>query len=340
MNIKDIAKKSGVSVATISRAINPETRSKVSASTLERVDKLIEKYSYTPNLSARNLNRVSTKVIGVVFPYFYGIFYHSYYSNILAGVSDALIRAGYGFKIILLKEGKKWDYFDFKKGEHVDGLIITHWPMFFSNKAILEKMTLPCAVISDLKKNVDALFVAADQEMGGHKAAEHLYAIGHRRFAVMLGSDGSIDGELRMKGFNEFLKNKGIMIDPVCIIKADYQEELAYQRVGAIFESKRKPTAIFCLNDLMAFGVLRKLNELKIKCPQDVSVVGFDNDVRGNIVKPALTTIDLGIYRVAQEGVNKVLDYLALSAPKKPLTGRVVFPVDLVVRGSTALLAT
>ena len=98
-----MAKKAGVSVATISRAMNEETRKKVSQETLIKIDRLVERCKYTPSLAAKNLRKTSTKTIGVVFPYVNNIFYSSYYTNILSGVANYLIGTEYQFKLILLK---------------------------------------------------------------------------------------------------------------------------------------------------------------------------------------------------------------------------------------------
>ncbi len=336
LNIRDIARKAGVSVATISRAINPETRCKIAPKTLISVDALIRKYGYTPNLSARNLNKTSTKTIGVIFPYFSGLFYHSHYVNILAGVSDALLTTDYQFKTLLLRgEKEKWDHYDFKKGEHVDGLIIEHWPYFFSDKSILENMKIPCVVISDLRRNVKTFFACGDQIAGGRKVAEYLFGLGHRHFSVLTGLDTSTDSQLRLKGFCDYLKAKGVSLNGRWIIRADYREDMAYERVGEVFKERTRPTAVFCLNDQMAIGVLWKLKGLNIDCPKEVSVVGYDNEIRGQLCRPSLTSVNVPLYDLAAEGVRRIISHLKSPAAAKPLTGHVLYPVELIVRGST-----
>jgi len=337
LNIKDIAKKADVSVATISRAINPETRSKVTRKTLEHVDRIIRKYGYTPNLSARNLNKTSTKTIGVVFPYFKGIFHHSYYVQTLAGISDYLLNTDYQFKMLLLKEEKgKWDHYDFRKGEHVDGLILEHWPYFFSDKSILENMKIPCVVVSDFRKDIKTFFVCGDQESGGRQAAEHLFGLGHRRFAVLTGFKESPDSHLRLKGFQDYLQTQGVIFNDQWVIPADFREDMAYQSVEEVLKASQRPTAIFCLNDQMAFGVLRKLKDLNIQCPQEISVVGYDNEIRAQLSSPSLTSVNVPLYDLAAEGVRRLITHLESQEASKPLRGKILQPVQLVVRASTA----
>lgn len=340
MNIKDMAAKAGVSVATISRAINPETRNKVALKTLQAVDRLIIKYKYTPHLAARNLNKTVTKTIGVIFPYFPGIFYHPYYVNVLAGISDYLLNTEYQFKILLLKkEHETWDHYDFKKGEHVDGLIVTHWTKFFSSSRVLEKMTIPCVVVNDFVPGMKIFFVCGDQASGGKKVAEYLYGLGHRCFAVVCGSRSSTDSDLRFKGFSSFLKSKGIALNQAWVIHADYREDLAYEKVGDILKDKKKPTAIFCLSDQMAFGVLRKLKDLHIPCPQKISVVGFDNDPRAGLCEPPLASVEVPLYDLAAEGTRRIIAHLKSSIRVRALTGKVLFPVELIRRDSVQKLS-
>ena len=334
MNIRDIAKKAGLSTATISRAINQETRAKLAPKTLKLVDEIIAKYGYTPNLAARNLNKTSTRTIGILFPYFYSIFSHQYYVDILSGVADALINTDYQFKILLSRENApKWDRYDFKKGESIDGLLITQWLMFFSDRLALEGLRGPAVVLSDYAKDINANFVCGDQFEGGSKAAEYLCKLGHRKFALLTGSTGSIDGEARLKGFNHYLRSKNIALDESWVIQADYREDFAYDRIERVLTRQgQRPTAIFCLNDRMAFGVLRRLKELNIKCPQEISVMGFDNDEAGKESNPPLTTINVPLYEVAQEAVRQLLS--ALKSPAKNQSRKVLFSPQLITRSS------
>ena len=334
-NIKEMAKKAGVSVATISRSLNSETRNKLAPKTLEKVDTLIKKYGYTPHLGAKHLRQSSTKTIGVIFPYFKGIFYHSYYVNIIAGVADCLFDTEYQFKILLLKEGnKKWDHYDFKRGERVDGLIVTHWPQFFSDKTVLEKMDIPSVVISDLRKDMKTYFICGDQISGGRQVAEHLYRLGHLKIAVLTGLAISRDGQLRLHGFQTYLKEKNVFLKPDWIIRCDYREDMAYENVGQILGNQERPTAIFCLNDQMAFGVLRKLRDIRISCPKEVSVVGYDDDPRGVLSIPPLTSVNVPLYDIAKEGARLLVSHLQSKRRKRSFIGCALFPVKLIERSS------
>lgn len=309
--IYEIAKRAGVSIATISRAINPETRSKVSPETLKHVEDLIAKCHYTPNFSAKFLTKQSYKTIGVIIPHLEGIFFSDYYSKILSGVSDGLMNTGYILKLILFKVGMpKYDYYNFRAGEGIDGLIVTQWPMYFSGKKILEGLKLPTIFITDPLESTQANFISADNRMGGEIAARYLYSKGHRKIIVVTGPQWSSDSQLRLKGFMDYMKKKGLHSDPSMILCGNYQKKKASEVVGEYLNKKTKATAIFCLNDFMALGVLDRLNKLGFSCPKDFSVMGYDDERGSRYANPPLTTIHMPFYEIAREAATQMTNYL------------------------------
>lgn len=334
--IYDVAKKAKVSIATVSRAINQETRKKVAPETAQQIDDLIKKLCYTPNAAARNLCKSEFKSVGVVIPHHPGIFREDYYSKVLSGIADALLDADYHLKTVMLKCNKKWDNYNFKLGEGVDGLIVTHWHAFFRNKVALENLGLPVVVLSDVEKNVRAHYVSGNHFEGGRLVAQYLYSQGHRNIGVLSGPPDSIDSRLRLEGFDSFLKAEtGKVLDPSLISCGHFQEE----KGGAAFEDlisrNKNITAIFCLNDNMAFGAIKKMNELGIKCPEQISVVGYDDEKRGESFSPALTTVHVPIYDVAKEASEKLLGLLTGASKKTDFYYKqTLLPVKLIVRNS------
>jgi len=310
LTIKDMAKKAGVSVATISRAMEPHTRPKVAPHTLKRIDALIKKYGYTTNLAAKHLRQTVTKTIGIVFPYVPGIFYSEYYTHILAGVTEYLLETDYRFKMLLLKEGSWWDDYNFQAGEGVDGLIIVHWFKIFSNQGALQRVDVPYVLINDFDPQIKAQFVAADQVLGGRLAAEYLYTNGHRQMAVLTGPAWSVDSRLRLEGFKGFLKEKGIVLAEDLVKEAGYLEHQAYESAMGLIKNEKRITAIFCCNDQMAFGVLRRLKDLGLECPKDISLLGYDDELRASLCTPSLTTIRVDIVHLAKEAARIILSNL------------------------------
>ncbi len=335
MTIHEIAKKAGVSIATISRATNPQTRDKVAADTLRKIDHLMKKCSYTPNLAARNLRQSSTKTIGVVVPFYRDIFYSAYYMHFLSGVSNTLEGSGYQFKLITLsRQQQNWDHFDFRSGEQVDGLIVSLWFRYFSGKEVLEKIRVPTVVIDDFEENVKTKFICGDHFLGGKIAAQHLYSNGHRNVAIITGPAWSRDCQQRVKGFQAFWQQQGAAHDQSQVITADYLKENAKQALDQILKKEPKVTAIFCCTDIMASGVLERLKELNLSCPQDMSVMGYDDDFMITNRFPQLTSIHVPVYEMAQKAAQDILDHLKSKDQKKFFVGTEYLPVHLVERQS------
>lgn len=316
-----MAKKAGVSVATISRAMEPRTRGQVAVQTLKRVDALIKKYGYTTNLAAKHLRQSVTKTIGIVFPYVPGIFYSMYYTHILAGTTEYLLETDYRFKMLLLKEGAWWDDYNFRAGEGVDGLIIIHWFKIFSNQSAFEKINIPFVLINDLDTQIKAQFVVADQVLGGRLAAQYLYSKGHRQIAVLTGPSWSVDSRLRFEGFKDYLKGQGLLLDGDLVVDAGFLEQQAYECTANLIKLNKGITAIFCCNDQMAFGALRRLSESGLECPKDVSLVGYDDELKASLCAPSLTTIRVDIPALARQAAQILLGRLKVphNKPSQPV---------------------
>jgi LacI family transcriptional regulator len=340
LTIYEIAQAAGVSTATISRAINPETRHLVSAEKLKQVDDIIERHGYAPSQAAQGLSKSVYHTIGVVMPHGRGLFLNDYYGRILNGVADVLLETRYRFKLLMLKcDSTRWDHYDFHGAEGVDGLIICHWHAFFSDASVLEKMKLPYAVVGDPEPRQRGHFVSPDHEQAGELVAESFVQHGHRKIAVMEGSPQSVDNKLRMRGFRRRLKQHGIEIKPDLALCGHFTQERAVRAMRTWLGRKNLPpfTALFCGNDSMAYGALQVLKEFGLKCPQDVSVIGVDDLTGSNFSDPPLTTIRLPLYEVACLATEHLLEHLRVK-DKRFEKKKVLLPVELVMRKSVRQL--
>jgi LacI family transcriptional regulator len=333
LTILDLARKAGVSVATISRAANPKTRHLVAPETLRTVDALIQKYRYTASQAAKHLRKAAYETIGVLFPHHEGILNSEYYSNILSGVADALLDSEYKFKMILLKpQQAPWDAYDFKNGEGVDGLIVTYWRSFFKDPSVFKKLDIPCVVINNCERGIRARFVAGDHYLGGQVAARYLCMNGHRRFAVVKGAYESPDIKERLRGFLSELDEAKIRKGDVCVIEADYQEAAGYAVAEKILEIKSAVTAVFCMADTQAFGLIQRFRELNVACPKRISVVGYDNDRRGEHGEPPLTSVHVPVYDLAREAARDLILHLRGEMKPAEFFRPRIIPVQLVER--------
>ena len=334
VTIYEISRRAGVSIATVSRAVNPQTRHKVAPETFRAITALVDKYGYTPNLAARHLGGSTFKTIGLVMGYFRGLFFSDYHTKVLAGVADALLDTDYVFKLIMVKPTpKKWDRYNFKIGEGVDGLIVTHWPTFFSKASVLEALDVPCVVINDPEHGVRAYFTGGDNVLGGKLAARYLYAKGHRRIVVVAGPSWSSDSALRLRGFKAFFRTCGGRVR-LTVVPGEFDRGQARSAAHALLKTDRSITAFFSCNDDMALGVLEALRELHVRCPEDISVMGYDDDARAQTAEPSLTTIRVPLYDIAKTGANRLVRYLTGEDTAGFAGRQTLFPVELVERQS------
>lgn len=330
--IYDLAEIAGVSIATISRATNLSTRSKIAPETLEKIDRTIEKYGYSPTLTASRLAGKAFKTVGFLMPHFEGIFFSDYYASVLSGVSDAVLSSEYHFKMVLMKPSYKstWDRHDFRAAEDVDALLVTHWPNFFSQKKALKRIGVPCVVINDPEEDLGVNFVAGDSFSGGEQVARYLLSKGCKKFLMVEGEHWSGDSQGRRKGFESVCRSSQIKID---YLQGDYQEEKAERLVEEYFQSKKSCDAIFCLNDHMAIGALRAFKRVGLRCPKDVLVVGYDNDRVASVAPVPLTTVRVPVYQMAKDAAERLVRYL--DGDKKALDRKVTYyPVELILRKS------
>ncbi len=337
LTIYDLSRLAAVSIATVSRAMNAATRHRVAPETLNRITRLAERHGYTPSLAARQLGGSAVKTLGVLLPQSPGVFFHHYYTQIMAGISDTLLETEYRFKLIMLRcDDRQWDRYDFRLGEAVEGLIVTHWHVFFSRASVFERLRVPSVVINDPEQGVRALCVSGDHRMGGRLAAEHLLAQGHRDLVVLAGPASSSDSRLRIEGFRQAVHASGTGARVIVLEGGEFQEVRARQVAEAFLSTGARVTGIFCCNDEMALGTLAALQAKGVSCPDRCSVIGYDGDPRTAHATPPLTTVRVPLYEIAREGARRLVDHLQSRRPKGRLEGDVRVPVELVERASVA----
>lgn len=332
VNIKEIARLTGVSISTISRATNPELRGLVAAETLEKIERVVLKRKYVPNAAAKNLRSTKTKTVGFLMPHITHIFMSDFYAPILAGASNALMDSDYRLKIIALKPHEtKWDGYNFNAMEGVDGMVVCYWPTFFTKNFSLN---IPTVSICDPLEKARTHFVSSDNLRGGELAARCLYEKGHERIAILTGLDWSTDSQLRVQGFRKFMREFGTAVPQEMILKANFEEADAARVVEKLWLEKHKITAFFCVNDNMAAGVMRKLKQLGVRVPQDVSVVGYDNQRLSQYTDPPLTTVHVPLIEMGETAAKTLLTFLSGRYEGRFYGQTTLLPVSLIERKS------
>ena len=324
--IKDVAKLAGVSISTVSYALNASE--KVSETTREKVISAAKELNYVPNNFAKGLKRTSNNLIAVVVHEMFGPFY----DNLIKGIQDTASLVGYDLVVFIENGVGRNTSVSFLKQDIVKGVIIMTSHIKDEDIRDIASCGMP-TVILDRKFNAENVSnVLIDNEKGAYLAMKHLLDLGHRRIAFISGPESSYDNLLRLKGYKKALKENNIDFDKSLIINADFTENTGYISVKRFVETAPVlPTAFFSSNDEMAIGALKAFSEKKLSVPQDISLVGFDDIKELKYISPELTTVHRPMYELGSYSAHLLVNVIE----KKTANNNLMLDVKLIIRGST-----
>lgn len=285
--IYDVGTRAGVSVATVSSVIN--NSSYVSPELRQRVEAAIRELNYSPNLLARGLARQKTLTLGVLVPDIANFFY----PELVRGVEDKAKEAGY--TIILGSSdnqlSKEEVYLELFLSKRVDGIVLIKAPgeMSPALEQSLKKNGPPIVLLDREHPSLSADTVVADDFGGGRMAVRHLLDLGHKRIGIIRGVSGASTTEDRFRGYQTALDERHVPVHPDLIAEGDYGMDSGY--VAGMALLRRKPTAVFVTNYMMTLGLLRAIEEQKLSCPKDISIVSYDDFIWSDIFPPRLTCV-------------------------------------------------
>lgn len=303
--IKDIARKLHISVSTVSRAlrnlhdVNPETK--------KSVQDLAKQLNYEPNYIAQSLINRKTRIIGVIIP----VIASPVFSRILTGMNDAAQKHGYQLMICQSNENAEIEATLIKQlaSFKIDGLLISVSGQTQSEQSfeILVRKEVPIVFFDRVLPNIDAPKVIVDEFHSAFTAVEYLIKCGHHRIAHLSGPPHlsiSID---RLNGYLAALKKYNIPVNKNLILSCQNFEEDALLCTRKLFARKPYPDGIFAINDASAVTVIKYLNKKGIRIPEEVAVIGFNNDPIGEVIEPSLSTVMLPCHEIGQIAVNLLI---------------------------------
>lgn len=306
VTIKDIAKELHVSVSTVSRAlrnasdINPETR--------EAVLRLAEKVSYEPNYFAQSLVNNETRIIGVIVPSINS----NYFSQALSGMNDVANENNYYLMFCQSNETASQEILSMKKllACNIDGLLIsiskeTKDPGEFDK--VLQN-EIPIVMFDRILPDLDCNKIIVDEFEGAFKAVEHLIKKGCSRIAHISGPDNLSVSVNRLNGYLHALKHYNMDIDERLILYCKGFEEDALKAIKRLIGLEPRPDGIFFINDLSAIVGIKHLKKHHIRVPEDIRVVGFNDDPVSKVIDPALTTVMQPSYEVGKLAMGILID--------------------------------
>src|SRR5579875_402772 len=330
--LRDVAAAARVHPATASRALNPETRILVSEDTARRVAEAAAALGYRPNPVARSLRTRRSHTVGVLIP----DLNNPLFPPIVRGLEDRLATAGY---VALLgntdgDSAKEQLIFEQMRARHVDGFVLATAHVRDPVLAEAAAADLPIVLMNRLAPDYSFSSVSVDNEQGLRMAVAHLAALGHTRIAHIAGPQEVSTGAGRRRGFLEGMKASGLEVDEDLIVSASgYTVEEGTRCCRELLARRARCTAVAVANDMLAVGCYAALDEAGLRCPEDLSLVGFNDMPFIDRLRPPLTTVRFPHYRLGTEAAQLLLE--RVTGRDRPVKILFLAP-ELVVRGSTA----
>lgn len=334
VTLRHVAEHAGVHPATVSRALNPDTQQMVSADTLRRVLAAASALNYRTNTIARSLRTQRSMTVGLVIP----DITNPLFPRMVRGVDDALEEVQYASLIAYTggRDDRLLDLFDVLRQRGVDGLIVATARHTDPALDSLEASGVPVVQLNRRSQNRAIPSVTSDDRGGVGLAVEHLVELGHRRIALVGGPQTHSTGRARLAGFRAAMRRAGLKVSPgeVRLGRAVTMDE--GQRVCAdLLAEHPDVTAIVAANDLMALGCYDAIRAAGLRCPRDVSVIGYNDMMFADRFDPPLTTVRFDHYRMGTAAVDVLMRRLR-GTDSVPAPVRLELETQLVVRASTA----
>ncbi len=351
VSIKDVAARAGVSTATVSHVIN-QTRF-VSEETRQKVIAAIETLNYQPSAIARGLVTNSTKTVGLIV----SDITNPFFTAVARGVEDEINQHGYHTIFCNTDEApaREDEYLRLLSARQIDGLIIAPTGTRSERLIRMAQANTPIVLLDRNSPGLEAPFVGVDNEAGAYQATRFLIQLGHRRIGVLTGLETISTQIERLNGYKQALQEANMPFDEVFIVYAASRWQsnqpnyingnistppksltnlqmtpIVFQTLDQLFDLPNRPTALFVTNNQMTLGALHTLKARNLRCPQDVSLLSFDDHDWASLFSPALTVIRQPTYQVGQTAAKLLMKLINHEEFQPPS----LLPIQLVVRES------
>jgi len=330
--IKDIARKTGKSITTVSRALNDYDD--VSPATKARIKQAAEELGYTPNRVAQRLQKRRTDTIGLILPTFGPRFADPFFSELLAGVGNKAAEYGYDLLVSTRAPGEKeMDAYRQKvRGGDVDGFVVVRTRLHDTRIDYLKTTQAPFVVFGRTETDLDYPFVDEDGAHGVRLLVEHLAALGHRRLAYISAPPDLTFAKYRKQGLFEGLQAASLAIADDMIVTGDLTQRGGYTQAERLLDHPQPPTAIIACNDLTALGAMSAAQGRGLVVGRDIAVTGFDDIPMAEHAHPPLTTVHQPIYQIGGMVCEMLLKTLLGNPPQER---QVILKPKLMVRQSS-----
>ncbi|AMO55074.1 LacI family transcriptional regulator [Endozoicomonas montiporae] len=307
--IKDVAREAGVSISTVSYAINNKDR--ISSETRKHVLHVAKRLNYVANGNAKLLKQKHTRAIGIFFNSWFG----PIYSEIARGIEKAVHQAGYDLVACSLYGEENSTAYKYLRDRMVDGAIILADSFDDDFLKSTASNDLPLVVLDREVESPHIFSVLIDNFGGAFNATKALVQSGCKEVYFLGGPKSSYDSQKRLEGYIAALGFCGATVNSKHILECDFTEEGAYQKMKVLFNKGTVPHSIFSANDEMALGIYRAARENNLKIPENIKVIGFDDIREAEFAVPPLTTVSHQKYEM---GINAAeILFEAIKSPAK-----------------------
>jgi LacI family transcriptional regulator len=326
--IKDVAAEAGVSIASVSKVLNNSDYGSVEMRT--KVIAAIRKLGYQPNNIARSMVMGKTNLIALVIP----DVRNQFFTSVARGVEDVASKHDYRVMLCNTDEDpmKEQKYIDVFRGKIVDGFIISVASDRNRYLGKIDMQTLPFVFIDRVCEGISADAIVVDNRDGAYKAVSYLLKLGHRRIGLITGKRDTLPGRGRLRGYMEAYRTLGLESYPEIIKDGGFTIEGGYRAARALLSVEDCPTAIFIANNAMTIGCLKALAEAKVRIPEEMSVVGFDDSEWAEFFTPPLTVVRQPTYTMGALAGEMLFQRILGTTP--PDRQEVVLKPELVIRES------
>lgn len=331
VSMKDIAYECGVSVATVSKAMN--NHSDIGEATKIRIQTAASKMGYYPNSIARALKTNRTYNIGVLFvDQASSGLTHNYFSSVLEAFKVETEKKGYDITFINTNVGNgRMSYYEHCKYRNIDGVVIAC--VEFQKPEVIELLSseIPVVTIDYIFDNCSS--IVSDNVKGMESLIHYVYKKGHRKIAYIHGQEGSSVTADRMAGFYRTMEALGLFVPEEYVREADYLDANgSAKETEFLLQLKERPTCILYPDDTALIGGMNAIKNAGLRIPEDISIVGYDGIPVSQLIEPRLTTLKQNTKQLGIKAANALID--AIERPKTTLTQR-IFVEGSILEGSS-----
>ena len=289
-NIIDVARYLGVATSTVSRAL--QDHPSISAKTKKLVFNAVRELNYSPNKIAANLRSGNGMAIGVIIPKINS----NFMSNCIFGIENIIYPSGYNLIICQSTEHYEKELSNVRTlvDSQVSGILISvsNETISTDHLAMVKANNIPLIMFDRISESLEVDCIVNDDTRGAYEAIEHLIEQGYSKIALLNGPEQIYVYKNRYNGYRQALASNNLDLQPDCVIQNINTQKDAYRATGLLLDSKHPPDAIFCASDTLALGVLEALKERNIQSPGQIGVVGYGNDIYGDLTTPTLTSVE------------------------------------------------